>query len=125
MIGRSTLLQRLLLLLPCCLQPALAQAPPPLPALPGSTSPELRSCVASYGHTGCAARLYAQLLCDNVGRFSSTAAMEFKLAEQYEQAGIDFRGITPEQVETAAVRYYSPMLCPQKSRLIRRLFEGS
>ena len=125
MIGRGSLLQRLLLLLPCCLQPALAQVPPPLPDLPGSVSPELSSCVSSYGHTGCAARLYAQLLCDSVGRFTSTAAMELQLAEQYEQAGIDFRGITPEQVETAAVRYYSPMLCPQKSRLIRRLFEGS
>ena len=32
--------------------------------------------------------------------------------------------LTPEQVETAAVRYYSPMLCPQKSPQLRRLFEG-
>lgn len=125
MIGRGPLLQRLLLLLPCCLQPALAQAPPPLPDVPESITPKPGGCVARYGHTGCAARLYAQLLCDSVGRFTSSAEMELRLAESYEQAAIDFRGITPEQVETAAVRYYSPMLCPQKSPQIRRLFEGT
>lgn len=123
MIGRGSLLQRLILLLPCCFQPALAQVPP-LPDLPGSVSPELSSCVARYGNTGCAARLYARLLCDSVGRFTSSAEMEWRLADQFEQAAIDFRGITPEQVETAAVRYYSPMLCPSKSPQIRRLFEG-
>jgi hypothetical protein len=48
--------------------------------------------------------------------------MEQQLAEQYEQAGIEFRGITAEQVETAAVRYYAPMLCPAKSPEIRQLF---
>ena len=124
MIGRGSLLQRLILLLPCCFQPALAQLPPPLPDLPGTVSSELGTCVARYGNTGCAARLYARLLCDSVGRFTSSAEMELRLADQYEQAAIDFRGITPEQVETAAVRYYSPMLCPQKSPQIRRLFEG-
>lgn len=124
MIGRGSLLQRLILLLPCCFQPALAQLPPPLPDLPGTISSELGTCVARYGNTGCAARLYARLLCDSVGRFTSSAEMELRLADQYEQAAIDFRGITPEQVETAAVRYYSPMLCPQKSPQIRRLFEG-
>ena len=124
MIGRGSLLQRLILLLPCCFQPALAQLPPPLPDLPGTISSQLGTCVARYGNTGCAARLYARLLCDSVGRFTSSAEMELRLADQYEQAAIDFRGITPEQVETAAVRYYSPMLCPQKSPQIRRLFEG-
>jgi hypothetical protein len=123
-IGRGSLLQRLILLLPCCFQPALAQLPPPLPDLPGTISSELGTCVARYGNTGCAARLYARLLCDSVGRFTSSAEMELRLADQYEQAAIDFRGINPEQVETAAVRYYSPMLCPQKSPQIRRLFEG-
>jgi len=51
--------------------------------------------------------------------------MEVQLAEQYDQAAIDFRGITPEQVETAAVRYYAPMLCPEKSPQIRQLFNPS
>jgi hypothetical protein len=51
--------------------------------------------------------------------------MEAELAEQYDQAVIDFRGITPEQVETAAVRYYAPMLCPEKSPQIRQLFDPS
>jgi hypothetical protein len=51
--------------------------------------------------------------------------MEAQLAEQYDQAAIDFRGITPEQVETAAVRYYAPILCPEKSPQIRQLFNPS
>lgn len=51
--------------------------------------------------------------------------MEAELAEQYDQAVIDFRGITPEQVETAAVRYYAPILCPEKSPQIRQLFDPS
>ena len=126
MRGRRSLLQAAVVLLPCSLlRPALAQLPPPLPDLPSPVSAELRGCVPRYGHTGCAARLYAQLLCDSVGRFTSSVEMEQRLAESYEQAAIDFRGITPEQVETAAVRYYTPMLCPQKSQQIRRLFEGS
>ena len=82
--------------------------------------------VAMRGHTGCAARLYAQVLCDNVGAAPpDTSLLEPRLAEHYEQAAIDFRGITPEQVETAAVRYYAPMLCPAKSELILRLFMRS
>jgi hypothetical protein len=51
--------------------------------------------------------------------------LQQQLAEQYEQAAIDFRGISVEQVETAAVRYYSPMLCPDKSQQIRQLFNQS
>lgn len=42
--------------------------------------------------------------------------MEQQLAEQYEQAGIEFRGITAEQVETAAVRYYAPCSAPPKAQ---------
>jgi hypothetical protein len=52
-------------------------------------------------------------------------SMEVQLAEQYERAAIDFRGISPEQVETAAVRYYAPMLCPETSPQIRQLFNPS
>ncbi|MBW0166813.1 MAG: hypothetical protein KXJ49_04895 [Vulcanococcus sp.] len=109
--------------------PALAQflAPPPLPAVPEPViSPELEGCVRRFGHTGCAARLYAQLLCASLGTAEGELErMEAKLAEQYDQAAIDFRGITPEQVETAAVRYYAPMLCPEKSPKIRQLFAPS
>jgi hypothetical protein len=109
--------------------PALAQflAPPPLPAVPETViSPELEGCVRRFGHTGCAARLYAQLLCASlVTAEGELERMEAKLAEQYDQAAIDFRGITPEQVETAAVRYYAPMLCPEKSQQIRQLFAPS
>ena len=104
--------------------PALAQVPV-LPPLPTSLSPELQNCVPRFGHTGCAARLYARLLCDTVGKRVSTALMEQQLAEHYEQAGLEFRGITAEQVETAAVRYYAPMLCPAKSPQIRGLFNPS
>lgn len=112
--------------------PALAQLlePPPLPSVP--VSPELASCVSRFGHTGCAARLYARLLCDTLrpqgAGVTSTETldqMEQQLAEQFEQAGIDFKGISPEQVEIAAVRYYSPMLCPEKSPQIRQLFSAS
>ena len=109
--------------------PALAQflALPPLPAVPEPViSPELEGCVRRFGHTGCAARLYAQLLCASMGTAEGELErMEAKLAEQYDQAAIDFRGITPEQVETAAVRYYAPMLCPEKSPKIRQLFAPS
>jgi hypothetical protein len=114
--------------------PVLAQfqAPPPLPAVPETAiSPEREGCVRRFGHTGCAARLYAQLLCASMGAANRLAGegalerMEAELAEQYDQAVIDFRGITPEQVETAAVRYYAPMLCPEKSPQIRQLFDPS
>ena len=114
--------------------PVLAQMPvlPPLPSVPEATiSPELEGCVSRFGHTGCAARLYARLLCSSMGSGAGGAVveeverMEAQLAEQYDQAAIDFRGITPEQVETAAVRYYAPILCPEKSPQIRQLFDPS
>ena len=105
---------------------AQPQALPPLPSLPQpAVDPELQSCVARFGHTGCAARLYAQLLCRVVGDAAASEQLQQQLTEQYEQAAIDFSGITPEQVETAAVRYYSPMLCPEKSPQIRQLFNPS
>ena len=117
---RPVLLGGALALLAWCVPVAQAQLPPPLPSLPDNP---YASCVSRYGHTGCAARLYAQLLCDNVGRgMESPELLEQRLSEQYELAAIDFRGITPEQVETAAVRYYSPMLCPDQSERIQRLF---
>ena len=110
--------------------PALAQGsvPPPLPSLPEAISPELQSCVSRFGHTGCAARLYAGLLCASIKAGAGAGeleSMEVQLAEQYERAAIDFRGISPEQVETAAVRYYAPMLCPETSPQIRQLFNPS
>ena len=113
-----------LVLVSAVTSPALAQVPA-LPPLPSAVSPELQRCVPRFGHTGCAARLYAAILCDAVGKQVPIALMEQRLAEQYEQAGLEFRGITAEQVETAAVRYYAPMLCPAKSPQIRGLFNPS
>jgi hypothetical protein len=124
-IGRWSPLQPLVLASIVGLMPwaALAQLPPQLPSLPDNPYGD---CVTRYGHTGCAARLYAQLLCDNVGgAMPDTILLEQRLAEHYEQAAIDFRGITTQQVETAAVRYYAAMLCPAKSEQIRRLFMRS
>ncbi len=127
MIAGTWRLRWTLALLPGLVVPALAQqpVPPPLPSLPDAISPELQSCVSRFGHTGCAARLYARMLCDSVGELPSSEALEQDLAQQYEQAAIDFSGISPEEVETAAVRYYSPMLCPDKSEQIRKLFNPS
>lgn len=120
-------LRWVLALLPGLMSSAWAEppAPPPLPSLPEAISPELQDCVSRFGHTGCAARLYARMLCDSVGQLSSNELLQQQLAQQYEQAAIDFRGISVEQVETAAVRYYSPMLCPDKSQQIRQLFNQS
>ncbi len=127
MIAGALRLRWALVLLPGLVAPAPAQglAPPPLPSLPEVSSPELQSCVSRFGHTGCAARLYARILCNSVGDATSSDQLEQQLAVQYEQAAIDFRGITPEQVETAAVLYYSPMFCPAKSQQIRQLFNPS
>ena len=115
-----------LLLEPLLAGGARAQMPPPPPPPPPAVAePDLGGCVASYGNTGCAARLYAQLLCDSIGtRFNGTQLAN-QLDQHYAQAGIDFSGITPEQVERAAVRYYAPMLCPTKSDRIRAVFKLS
>ena len=94
--------------------------PPLLPELPAEVLPS--PCVTRYGHTGCAARLYAQLLCNSVGASVDWSALQSSLAEAFEQERLDFRGISAEQVETAAVRYYSPMLCPAHSDRIQQLF---
>jgi hypothetical protein len=109
------------------------QALPPLPPLstpapagdspvPAPSAEELNSCVPRFGHTGCAARLYAQLLCAVVGQSPVPPGLQQQLDSQYERAAIDFRGISVGQVESAAVRYYVPMLCPDKSREIQELF---
>lgn len=114
-----------LLLLP--LVPALSalrghsqELPPPAP--PPPLASDASDCVARFGHTGCAARLYAQLLCHVVGQPQPIAPLQQVLERQYVEAGIDFRGVTVSQVEAAAVRYYAPMLCPEKSDQIRELF---
>ena len=100
--------------------------PPPLPVLPEITAPrqpdtssfELGRCVATLGQVGCAARLYAQLLCDNIGLQTPLSQLHQSLQTSFEQAAIDFQGITPASIETAAVRYYTPQLCPLKSERI-------
>jgi hypothetical protein len=50
-------------------------------------------------------------------------AQQQRLSEAFEREGVSFAGILPEEVETAAVRYYTPMLCPERSPQIRALFQ--
>jgi len=115
-----------LLLEPLLVAGARAQLPPPPPPPPpAAAEPDLGGCVASYGNTGCAARLYAQLLCDSIDTRFNGGQLANQLDQHYAQAGIDFSGISPEQVERAAVRYYAPMLCPTKSERIRAVFRLS
>jgi len=102
--------------------------PPVVPELMAPPPPEPRSfdlarCTASLGQVGCAARLYAQLLCDNIGLQTPLSQLHRSLQTSFEQAGIDFQGITPASIETAAVRYYSPQLCPLKSEKIIDLLQ--
>jgi hypothetical protein len=107
--GPPLALLQLLLALP-------SQAQPLLPAVPGA-------CVSRYGNSGCAANLYAQLLCDTVGSETSMQQLEPRLQRAFEQAGINFAGLTAEAIQSAAVDYYTPMLCPPKSRQIQELFQ--
>jgi heme exporter protein B len=50
-------------------------------------------------------------------------AQQARLAEDFEREGISFEGISVDEVETAAVRYYTPMLCQERSPNIRTLFQ--
>jgi hypothetical protein len=93
-----------------------SQSQPLLPAVPSA-------CVSRYGNSGCAAHLYAQLLCDTVGSATTMQRLEPRLQTAFEQAGINFVELTAEAIETAAVREYTPMLCSPKSREIRELFQ--
>jgi hypothetical protein len=93
-----------------------SHAQPLLPAVPGA-------CVNRYGNSGCAANLYAQLLCDTVGSATTIQQLEPRLQSAFEQAGINFVGLTAEAIETAAVRRYTPMLCSLKNRQIQELFQ--
>ncbi len=110
--------------------PSALPPPPPLPAelvpppASGVATFELGRCVARLGQVGCAARLYAQLLCDNIGLQTPLSALHQSLQTSFEQAAIDFQGITPASIETAAVRYYTPQLCPLKSGKIIELMQG-
>ena len=111
--------------------PAPLAVPPPPPGLPEllapapppSSSVDLGRCVANLGQVGCAARLYAQLLCDNIGLQTPLSQLHQSLQSSFEQAAIDFQGITPTSIETAAVRYYTPQLCLQKSEKIIDLMQ--
>ena len=90
---------------------------PPLPAM-------AQSCLERYGQTGCAARLYAEMLCAHFDRPEVMRNRESQLTDRFEQAGLNLTGIPAAAVETAAVREYAPQLCPQKSERIRRLFRS-
>ncbi len=93
-------------------QVAQALAAPPMPP------PPLSACVGRYGYTGCAGRLYAQLLCEIVGRPVDLPALEARLQQQFVAEQIDFKGIAVAQVEAAAVRYHVPQVCPDKQQQI-------
>ena len=100
--------------------------PPPAPALDLAVpaAEEINLCVPRFGNSGCAARLYAGLLCAAVGEGAAPQELQQRLEQQYAQAGIDFRGISASQIETMAVTDQAPRLCPQKSRQIQELFSS-
>lgn len=109
--------------------PPESLSPPESPPLPrgqlqtdSDSDDELSRCVPRYGNTGCAARLYARLLCDVVGQTPMPEGLQQQLDQQYERAAIDFRGITVAQVESTALQDYVPVLCPARSRQIQELF---
>ena len=83
-----------------------------------------QSCLAQDAPSGCAARIYAELLCAHFDRPGQMQALQQQLAQRLERADLDLAGVTPEEVETLAVRTYTPLLCPQRSEQIRRLFRG-
>ncbi|MEN9495699.1 MAG: hypothetical protein RLZZ137_739 [Cyanobacteriota bacterium] len=95
----------------------LPPAPPPVPL---ESRPQ--DCVARFGNPGCAARLYGQLLCSVVGDAIPVSKLQMQLDRLYQQAGIDFSGITAAQVEDLALAQHVPVLCPSRSRQIRDLF---
>ena len=103
-----------------------APPPPPAPALElaDPAAEEINLCVPRFGNSGCAARLYAGLLCAAVGEGAAPQELQQRLEQQYAQAGIDFRGISASQIETMAVTDQAPRLCPQKSRQIQELFSS-
>ena len=103
-----------------------APPPPPAPALDlaDPAAEEINLCVPRFGNSGCAARLYAGLLCAAVGEGASPQELQQRLEQQYAQAGIDFRGISASQIEAMAVKDEAPRLCPQKSRQIQELFSS-
>ena len=103
-----------------------APPPPPAPALElaDPAAEEINLCVPRLGNSGCAARLYAGLLCAAVGEGAAPQELQQRLEQQYAQAGIDFRGISASQIEAMAVKDEAPRLCPQKSRQIQELFSS-
>jgi hypothetical protein len=103
--------------------PALSP-PPAVPAAPAVLEEPLAECVPRQGDAGCAARLYAQVLCALVGRGPERAVARWQtwLQRRYEQAGIRFEGLTAEQIEQRALEEQVPQLCPASTEAIRSLF---
>lgn len=104
-----------------------AVPPPPVverPLPPASSG--LQHCVPRYGTSGCAARLYAELLCSlgDQGLAQDVQAGQHWLAQRYEQAGLGFSDLSPAQIEELAVEEQVPQLCPDSSEALRRLFSG-
>jgi hypothetical protein len=88
---------------------AAQAAVPPLAA-----PPPVSVCVRRYGHAGCAAKLYAELLCQIVGQRSDLDREQRQLQQRYSAEQIDWSGIAVAQVESIAVRNYVPQICPEK-----------
>ena len=93
--------------------------------VPPMARAQLGSCVARYGQTGCAARVYGQVLCSGFDQPMAVAVMQAELTQQFAQAAIDFSGISAETIETTALRDAVPLFCPQNSARIQELFQAS
>lgn len=122
-----------LLLAPLPPAPPPPSPPPPSPSstsssadLPTPFAPDdaegVRLCVPRFGHAGCAAHLYAQLLCAVVGDGGQPLDLQSQLDRQFAEAGIDFSGLAPTQIETEAVQEQVPQICPGRSPQILQLF---
>lgn len=105
--------------------------PPPVflpPELPAPFAPDdaegAKLCVPRYGHAGCAAHLYAELLCAVVGETNPSLDLQSELDRQFREAGIEFDGLAAAQIEREAVQEQAPQICPHKSAQIFDLFNA-
>ncbi|MEN9541842.1 MAG: hypothetical protein RLZZ459_1933 [Cyanobacteriota bacterium] len=103
---------------------AVGAQPLPPPPPPGPTGETAQDCVARFGNRGCAARLYGRLLCqaEAVDYVIPARTLRLQLERDYQQAAIDFTGVTASQIEDLALAQHVPVLCPGATPRIRDLF---